>query len=138
MQMLTESGTDEYKTGVSKEVEKTLLKKYRPVDNIAGVEATCELEKLKFKKNRDPDKFFTQLAVLQEKYSNSKKFEASSLISTVIAKAPGEYSSLITSEKRRLGSSFNLEELQESMKSQYRIANYEKAEPKEKKTEVIM
>ena len=64
MKMVIESNTDEYKIGISKEVKKTLLKKYHPVDNIAGVEATRELEKLEFKKSRDPDEFFTQLAVL--------------------------------------------------------------------------
>jgi hypothetical protein len=49
---------EEWPDGLAANVVKSLYKKYRPSDTIAGVEYDAELEKFKLKKNQDPTELF--------------------------------------------------------------------------------
>ena len=58
MEYIEEAKTTEYPNGRAELVAEGLLKKYRPIDRIAGVKVEKELMKLKMKKDEDPDIYF--------------------------------------------------------------------------------
>ena len=64
MDIVTSTETDEYPGGIAHEAVKKLNRKYRPQDNISKVEAETELSKLQFNPSAHPEKFFMQLAVM--------------------------------------------------------------------------
>ena len=111
MEFVDMLATTEYPQGQAKEVIKTLRKKYRPQDWISTVEAEAELMNLKMKGNRNPDEYFRKLAVIKNKYKDSKSFDESTLIAMTIAKAPQKYSTVLASELRSKGNSVTLEDL---------------------------
>ena len=89
MEFIEEAKTSLYPNGLAALVTEGLMRKYRPTDRIAGVEAEKELLKFKMKKSEDPDVYFRKLAVLKNKYRhNSATFDNEKMIAATLAKAP--------------------------------------------------
>ena len=121
MEFVDMSASPQYPQGHANAVVKTLKKKYRPQDRIATVEAEAELMKLKMKGNKNPDEYFRKLAVIKNKYKDSKSFDESTLIAMTIAKAPEKYSTVLASELRNKGDQVTLEDLKETLQQLHRI-----------------
>ena len=118
------SKTDEYPEGKAHEVLSGMQKHYRPSDRIANVEAETELMKLKMNKKNDPEEFFRKIAVLKNKYKDSKStFTEDKLIAMTIAKAPRKYSSVITATMGAKEKALTLNDLQVAMKEYFRLQN---------------
>lgn len=124
MEYVEDAKTNKYPEGIATEVVKSLMKKYRPTDRIAGVEAEKELMKLRMKSNDDPDKYFGKLAVLKSKYKeNTSTFDEDKMIANTLTRAPKRYSGVLTSVMQQQGTNLKLEHLQESMRRHWRIRN---------------
>ena len=124
MEYIEEAKTALYPNGLASLVAESLMKKYRPTDRIAGVEAEQELLKLKMKKDEDPDVYFRKLAVLKNKYRhNQATFDNEKMIAATLAKAPAMYSSVLASVLREQGSNLKLTDMQDAMKEHWRIRN---------------
>ena len=97
MEHIEASKTEIYQEGIAHVIVEEMMKKYRPRDRIAGVEAEKELMKLKMKNKSNPDKYFNKLAVLKNKYrSNVNTFDEEKMIAATLAKAPSQYSAVLT------------------------------------------
>ena len=115
----TESETEEYPGGIAREIVRKLFSKYRPIDCVAEVEAELDLTELRFKSGRNPEEYFTDLALLRNQYKDSKKFKEKSLVASTVAKAPKMYSGTLASELRRQGDGITLQHINDCMVDLY-------------------
>jgi hypothetical protein len=81
-------------------VVQALLNEYSPSNTAAGVEVAAMLDKVKWRANQSPMKLFEQLATIRNMLPD--KVTDEQLITTMMANAPKEYKSIITTESRNV------------------------------------
>jgi hypothetical protein len=104
LNMIEQSETAAWPSGLAHMVVDELFKKYRPVDIISRVEMRTKLSKVTMKQNDDPRLLFNQLASIQSEYrSVTQKIDQYDLIAVVLENAPEKYKSILTAEQRTKG-----------------------------------
>jgi hypothetical protein len=113
--------TAEWPTGLAHLVVAAMFKKCRPQDTITRVELRQVLNNIKMKKSKDPATLFEQICSIANKYNTAtKKIDEDDLIAVVLDAAPSEYQALLTSERRRLGTSLKIDDLEAIMGQHWR------------------
>mmetsp|Transcript_18815 Transcript_18815/g.23344 ORF Transcript_18815/g.23344 Transcript_18815/m.23344 type:complete len:1201 (+) Transcript_18815:436-4038(+) len=113
--------TDEWPGGLAHRVVEALFKKFQPRDLISRVELRAMLNEVSMKKDEDPCTLFEQISAIENKFNTkNRKIEEEELIAVVMAAAPEQYASALTSEIRRQGSNLSLSDLEEVMDEQWR------------------
>jgi hypothetical protein len=120
MNRVSKSKTSEYPRGLAWKITEGLMKKYRPVDRIAKVEAKAALRKIVMNDNEEPDDFFNKLSAVQQTYADSG-LQDEDLITEAMVKVPAQYKSIIAATIQNKGSELTLDDIQEAMNVQYRI-----------------
>jgi hypothetical protein len=109
--------TMDWPKGLASLVVRALLDEYSPSDTVAGVEAAAMLDKVKWKADQSPMKIFAQLATIKNMFP--EKVTEEQFITTMMAKAPKDYKTIITMESRsvcaRLNGEPNLQEYKKAM-----------------------
>lgn len=118
MNMITRSQSDEWPSGQAHLVVKQLLDEYNPTDLVAGIEMQRDLAKLRFKKQENPKAFFNKIADIEAKYG--QKVTEDDKLKLIMGKAPAEYVTGITAEKRR-NSAATVGDIESVMMEHYRI-----------------
>jgi hypothetical protein len=91
---ISDAMTTEWPNGLASLVVMALLDEYSPSDTAAGIEAAAMLDKVKWKANQSPMKLFEQLATIRNMFP--EKVTEEQLITTMMAKAPKEYKTIIS------------------------------------------
>jgi hypothetical protein len=120
MNRVSKSKTSEYPRGLAWKITEGLMKKYRPVDRIAKVEAKAALRKIVMNEKEEPDDFFNKLSAVQQTYADSG-LQDEDLITEAMVKVPTQYKSIIAATIQNKGSELTLDDIQEAMNVQYRI-----------------
>jgi hypothetical protein len=138
LNMIEQSETAGWPSGLAYRVIDELFKKYRPVDIISRVEMRTRLSQVSMKQDEDPRVLFNKLASIQSAYNNStQKIDPYDLIAVVLEKAPSKYKSILTAEQRNKGSNLTLNDLNSCMNDLYRTMNPNRVDSKEE-TEVAL
>jgi hypothetical protein len=88
LNMIEQSETADWPSGLAYLVVDELFKKYRPVDIISRVAMRSKLSKVTMKRSDDQGVLFNQLASIQSMYnSNTQKIDPYDLIAAVLEKA---------------------------------------------------
>ena len=104
LNILEQSETRDWPSGLAYIVIDELFKKYKPVDIISRVEMRTRLSQVKMKADEDPRMLFNQLAFIQSAYNDAtRKIDPDDLIAVVLEKAPEKYKSILTAEQRSKG-----------------------------------
>jgi hypothetical protein len=122
MLLIVGAQTADWPNGLTWMVVSALLTKFQPKDLISRVELRLDINKVKLKKNARPSKMFEQISAAVNKY-RSTKIDQEELIAVVLSTAPAEYKSLLTAEKRRLGNTLTLADLESAMNQHWRKMN---------------
>jgi len=130
--MIYSAESVEYPNGEAWKVVSKLMKKCKPDNFMASVELEEELAALSMGRKDDPEELFEEISILKNKYSRVN-IEEVKLMATVISKAPSEYASTIQNERRRLGTKFDMETLEEVMQELWKSLY---AKSKEKTTTI--
>jgi hypothetical protein len=134
LNMIEQSETADWPSGLAYLVVDELFKKYRPVDIISRVEMRLRLSKVSMKPSDDPRVLFNQLASIQSMYnSNTQKIDPYDLIAVVLEKAPDKYKSILTAEQRAKGAQLSITDLTNCMNDLYRTMNLNHADTKDDK-----
>ena len=125
LNMVEQSMTSDWPSGLAYVVIDELFKKYRPVDMISRVEMRSRLNNVSMKANDDPRILFDQLASIQCAYnSTTRKIDPDDLIAVALEKAPAMYTSILTAEQRIKGVNLKLSDLCSCMNDLYRTTNH--------------
>jgi hypothetical protein len=101
LNIVEQSETADWPSGLAHIVIDELFKKYRPVDIISRVEMRTKLSQVSMKNEEDPRVLFSQLASIQSAYNNTtRKIDQDDLIAVVLEKASEKYKSILTAEQR--------------------------------------
>lgn len=112
-----ETMDDEWPGGKAYLVVEKLMEIYKPKDNVTKVKVYERLLEVKMKAKEDPKTLFEQVASIQNWYnSGTKKLPKEQLI----AVAPREYASVLTSEQEKRGTTLELSHLRAVMNKYYR------------------
>jgi hypothetical protein len=134
LNMIEQSETTDWPSGLAYLVVDELFKKYRPVDIISRVEMQSRLCKVTMKPSDDPRVLFNQQANIQSMYnSNTQKIDPYDLIPGVLEKAPDKYKSILTAEQRAIGAQLSLTDLNNCMNDLYRTMNSNHADSNDDK-----
>jgi Zinc knuckle len=95
---ISDAMTRDWPKGLASFVTMALIDEYSPSDTAAGVEAAAMLDKVKWKADESPTKLFEQLATIRNMFPEIVTEEQ--LITTMMAKAPKEYKTIITMESQ--------------------------------------
>ena len=121
LNILEQSETRDWPSGLAYIVIDELFKKYKPVDIISRVEMRTRLSQVKMKADEDPRMLFNQLASIQSAYNDAtRKIDPDDLIAVVLEKAPEKYKSILTAEQRSKGTALTLSDLNSCMNDLYR------------------
>jgi gag-polypeptide of LTR copia-type/Zinc knuckle len=124
LNIVEQSMTGDWPSGLACVIIDELFKRYRPVDIISRVELRTRLNHVSMKKDDDPRVLFDQLASIQSAYNDvTRKIDPDDLIAVVLEKAPEQYKSILTAEQRYKGSSLTLADLRSCMNDLYRTKN---------------
>jgi hypothetical protein len=89
LNMVEQSTTTNWPSGLACVVIDELFKRYRPVDIVSRVEMRTRLNHVSMKKDDDPRVMFDQLASIQSAYNDAtRKIDPDDLITVVLEKAP--------------------------------------------------
>ena len=120
-QLVMNTMTTEWPSGLAHEVISKLNDKYHPKDLQTDVDKDTKLQEVSMKAREDPDNLFEQLAAISAWYDTAtKKIAESSKIAIVLARSPEEYKSILSTEVTSKGNSLKLDDLQKVMKTYYR------------------
>jgi DNA-directed RNA polymerase subunit M/transcription elongation factor TFIIS len=134
LNMIEQSETADWPSGLAYLVVDELFKKYRLVDIISRVEMRTKLSKVTKKPSDDPRVQFNQLASIQSMYNSStQKIDPYDLIAVVLEKALDKYKSILTVEQRAKGTQLSLTDLNNCMNDLYRTMNPNHADTKDDK-----
>jgi hypothetical protein len=121
LNMIEQSETSDWPSGLAYRVVDELFKKHRPVDIISRVEMRTKLSQVSMKSDDDPKVLFNQLATIQSAYNNAtQKIDPFDLIAVVLEKAPNKYKSSLTAEQRNKGTNLTLTNLNNCMNDLFR------------------
>jgi gag-polypeptide of LTR copia-type len=124
LNMIEQSMTMDWPSGLAYVVVDELFKRYRPVDIISRVEMRTKLNHVSMKAEDDPKTLFDQLASIQSAYNDAtRKIDPDDLIAVVLEKAPEQYKSILTAEQRSKGTKLTLAHLRSCMNDLYRTRN---------------
>jgi hypothetical protein len=138
MNIIEQSETADWPSGLAHCVIDELFKKYRPVDIISRVEMRTRLSQVSMKAEDDPRVLFNQLATIQSAYNNtSQRIDPYDLIAVVLEKAPNKYKSILTAEQRNKGANLSLTDLNNCMNDLFRTMNPNRIDAKDD-TEVAL
>jgi hypothetical protein len=138
MNIIEQSETADWPSGLAHCVIDELFKKYRPVDIISRVEMRTRLSQVSMKADDDPRVLFSQLATIQSAYnSTTQKMDPYDLIAVVLEKVPNKNKSILTAEQRNKGANLSLTDLNNCMTDLFRTMNPNRVDPKED-TEVAL
>jgi hypothetical protein len=116
LNMIEQSMTAKWPSGLAYDVVDELFKRYRPVDIICRVEMRSRLNQVTMSADEDPRAMFDQLASIQSAYNDAaRKIDPDDLIAVVLEKAPAAYKSILTAEQRSKGTNLKLEDLRNCM-----------------------
>ena len=122
MSVVYESYTDEWPQGLAHLVMKELDKTHTPKDMITRVELKKLLNKVKMKRDANPQTLFKQIANIKNQYLDPKaniKLEEEDLIVQVIAAMPRAHQAVLTSEQLRLGANITMKDLNKAMTARW-------------------
>ena len=122
MSVVYESYTAEWPQGLAHLVMKELDKTHAPKDTITRVELKKRLNKVKMKRDDNPQTLFEQIANIKNQYLDPKaniKLEEEDLIAQVIAAAPRAYQAVLTAEQLRLGANITMKDISKAMTAQW-------------------
>jgi hypothetical protein len=124
LNILEQSETAEWPSGLAYVVVDELFKKYKPVDIISRGEMRTRLSQAKMKVEDDPRILFNQLASIQSAYNDAtRKIDPDDLIAVVLERAPEKYKSILTAEQRHKGTGLTLSDLNSCMNDLLRTMN---------------
>jgi hypothetical protein len=124
LNMVEQSMTSDWPSGLACVVVDELFKKYRPVDVMSRVEMRSRLNHVSMKTDDDPRVMFDQLASIQNAYNTTaRKIDPDDFIAVALEKAPDQYKSILTAEQRSKGTSLTLADLCSCMNDLYRARN---------------
>jgi hypothetical protein len=88
---------------------------------VTRVEQRQMLNGIAMEKGKDPSTLFEQICSVENKYNTAtNRIDPDELIAVVLAAAPPEYQSVLTSEQRRRGTQFTIEDLEAVMNQYWR------------------
>jgi hypothetical protein len=139
LNMVEQSETSDWPSGLAYTIFDELFKKYRPDDIISRVELRSKLSNVTMKADEDPRTLFNQLASIQSVYNNAaRKIDQDDLIAVVLEKAPEKYKSILTAEQRSKGANLTLTDLNSCMHDLYRTLQSGKKNKETEDTEVLL
>jgi hypothetical protein len=116
LNILEQSETAKWPSGLVYVVVDEVFKKYKPVDIISRVSMRTRLSQVKMKAEDDPRILFNQLASIQSAYNDAtRKIDPDDLTAVVLEKAPEKYKSILTAEQRHKGTGLTLSDLNRTM-----------------------
>eukprot|EP00957_Ditylum_brightwellii_P067807 5146976-Ditylum_brightwellii.AAC.1 len=108
--------TTKWPTGKACLVVVALQKKYAPKDLVSKIEMKHELNAITMKKVENPAYLFKKISELENCYNTSLFcISLDNQITTVLTKAPVEYSTVLTCEQRSKGRALTMLDLEEAM-----------------------
>lgn len=116
--LLMKARTTEWPNGLAWKVMEGFVKKFKPDDQVSGIEVQQKLDALRFKKKDDPEDFFKEIDVI---LNSTPKVDVKQeqLIALVMKNAPKMYLSVISAEQREKKDQLTLEILAEAMHDHY-------------------
>ena len=101
-----------------------LEEQFAPRDLASKTELRVALSQVKMGNNEDPVKMFERLAGIETRFNTTAyQIPQDELMAVVIQKAPPQYNGAINMEMRIKGDKLAIQDLQETMCNQYRIAS---------------
>ena len=110
--IVTDSQTDSFPSGLAWTIIKKLLKLYRPTDLTAQVEMKNDLSRLTLKLSQSPEELSNQIASIKARYNVGRyRIPQIDLITAVLAAAPKEYVSVIQASTKAQGDDLSYDDL---------------------------
>ena len=122
IQYVDKASTSGHPNGEAHILWKALKDKYEPKDGVNRVAMIQQLFGIGFKKEQDPSEFFGEMSGIRARYQTAaKKLSEDLQIAAVVIGAPAMYDDVITAEQRSKGDAMTLENLEEAMRTLYRV-----------------
>ena len=114
--------TAEHPNGEAHLLWKYLKEKYEPKDGVNRVAMIKQMFSIGFKEDKDPYEFFGEMAGIKSRYETAtKKLSADLQMAAVVIQAPAIYDDVIAAEQRSKGDAMTMENLEEAMRTLYRV-----------------
>lgn len=122
IQYVDKASTSGHPNGEAHIVWKCLKDKYEPKDGVNRVAMIKQLFAIDFPEKQDPSKYFGEMSGIRARYQTAaKKLSEDLQIAAVVIGAPAIYDDVITAEQRSKGDAMTLENLEEAMRTLYRV-----------------
>lgn len=101
---------------------KYLKENYEPKDGVNRVAMIKQMISVGFKDEQDPCEFFGEMAGIKSRHETAtKKLSEDLQMAAVVIQAPDIYDDVITAEQRSKGNAMTMENLEDAMRTLYRV-----------------
>jgi hypothetical protein len=123
IKLLEKSATTQWPEGIAVEAMTAMRNKFAKIDDLTAVELRQDLSKIEWNKNKDPSKFFEEIAsieIVSAKLTVDQLTE-SELCSQVFMAAPRRHLAVLQAVKEEKGANLTVDDLEEKMISAWRL-----------------
>ena len=121
---ISSASTADWPGGLAFKLVDLLKEKCAPKDRMAVVEQTRKMNLIKLKKGTDPAHLFELIKSVENQFSDlPQKLTKDEKIAVVFEKAADEYGVILANTARDKGTRLTMDDLEESMKMQWRITS---------------
>ena len=121
---ISSASTADWPGGLAFKLVDLLKEKCAPKDRMAVVERTRKMNTIKLKKGTDPAHLFELIKSVENQFSDlPQKLTEDKKIAAVFEKASDEYGIILANTARDKGTALTMDDLEESMKMQWRITS---------------
>ena len=123
IKLLEKSATTQWPEGIAVEAMTAMRNKFAKIDDLTAVELRQDLSKIEWNKNKDPSKFFEEIAsieIVSAKLTVDQLTE-SELCSQVFMAAPRRHLAVLSAVKEEKGANLTVDDLEEKMVSAWKL-----------------